>query len=170
MPNRPFRIMSHPVIREAAPADAVALAALMAELGYPVAPGVLWSRIERMSSPLHSTLVAEADGVMAGFVGCSALLIYESDIPTCWIMALSVASRFRRRGVGRALLQAVECWCADRGIPDIRLHSGNARGEAHQFYEACGFKRAGFRFTKSLPIPNQAPGASPIADENIAPP
>jgi GNAT superfamily N-acetyltransferase len=149
--------MSPPTIREAAPADAVALAALMGELGYPVAPDILWERIERMSSPSHITFVAESDGSMAGFVGCSALAIYESDLPTCWIMAMSVTSRFRRRGIGRALLQAVEEWCAERGLRDIRLHSGDARAEAHLFYEACGFDRAGLRFKKSLPIPGSGP-------------
>ena len=106
----------------------------MEDLGYPVAPDILWSRIERMASPLHCTFAAEIDGIVAGFAGCSALSIYESDKPTGWIMALSVASRFRRRGVGRALLQAVEQWCVARHIPDIRLHSGDAREDAHTFY------------------------------------
>ena len=157
MPKRPFSIMSAPVIREAVPSDATALAALMGELGYPVIPEVLWSRIERMSSPSHRTFVAEIEGRLAGFVGCSALAIYESDVPTCWVMALSVASRFRRHGIGRALLDAVEKWCAEQSLPDIRIHSGEARGDAHLFYEACGFDRAGFRFKKTLPLPGQAP-------------
>lgn len=149
--------MTPPVIREAIPGDAAALAALMGELGYPVTPQALWARIERMASPLQSTFVAEIEGRIAGFAGCSALAIYESDVPTGWIMALSVASPFRRHGIGRALLDAVERWCVERGLPEIRLHSGNARGDAHLFYEACGFDRAGFRFKKSLPIPDSAP-------------
>lgn len=143
-------ISSPLTIREATHADAPALASLMDELGYPVAAEILWSRIERMSSPSQRTFVAEIGENIAGFVGCSALAIYESDVPTCWILALAVASRFRRRGVGRALLQAVEDWCRGCGIPDIRLHSGDARGEAHVFYERCGFHRAGVRFKKSL--------------------
>jgi hypothetical protein len=75
MPKRPFRIMCPAVIREAASGDAEAMAALMGELGYPVTPDVLWSRIERMASPLHATFVADVDGSIAGFVGCSALAI-----------------------------------------------------------------------------------------------
>ena len=159
MPGRPFRIMSRPTIREVLPDDAVGLSVLMGELGYPVTPEILWSRIERMSSPSNSTFVAEVEGCLAGFVGCSALAIYESDLPTCWIMALSVASRFRRRGIGRALLATVDLWCAERGLPDIRLHSGDARSETHLFYEACGFSRAGLRFKKSLPASVREPGA-----------
>lgn len=164
MPKRPFSIMTPPVIREAVRGDAAALAALMGELGYPVMPEALWARIERMASPLHRTFVAEIDGRMAGFVGCSGLAIYESDVPTCWIMALSVAGPYRRHGIGRALLDAVERWCVERGLRDIRLHSGNARGDAHFFYEACGFDRAGFRFKKSLGIPD--PGEQPVGEKD----
>jgi GNAT superfamily N-acetyltransferase len=145
--------MARPVIRDAAREDAAALAALMGELGYPVTPEVLWARIERMASPAHRTLLAECDGRIAGFVGFSALPIYESDAPTCWVMALSVGSQFRRHGIGRALIAAVERWCIEQGLPDIRIHSGAARGDAHAFYERCGFGRAGFRFKKALPIP-----------------
>ena len=63
-------------------------------------------------------------------------------------MTLAVGSHFRRHGIGRALLLEVERWCAIHGIPDIRLHSSDARAEAHLFYEACGFRRAGSRFKK----------------------
>jgi len=137
-----------PTLREAAQSDADGLSLLMTELGYPVSPEEIWARIRRMSSPTHRTLVAEIDGSIAGFVGFSALPIYESNAPTCWIMALSVAARFRRRGIGRLLLAEVECWCRAHGIPDIRLHSGQHRGDAHAFYNACGFHLAGVRFKK----------------------
>jgi len=122
----------------------------MKDLGYPVSAEVLWARIERMSSSTHHTFVAEIEGSIAGFVGFSALQIYESDVPTCWIMALSVATGFRRRGIGRMLLAEVERWCRAQGIPDIRLHSGEDRGEAHAFYQACGFQLAGVRFKKRI--------------------
>jgi hypothetical protein len=74
---------SPPIIREAVPTDAADLASLMGELGYPVSAECVWTRIERMSSPTLKTLVAEIDGAVVGFVGCSALAIYESDHLTC---------------------------------------------------------------------------------------
>ena len=138
------------LIREAIPSDAGALAALMNELGYPVAPDVLWSRIERMPPVARRTFVAEIDGEIAGFAGCSAQSIYESDVPICWIMVFSVASRFRRRGVGRALLGEIEHWCRENGISDIKVNSGEHRADAHAFYEACGYLCSGRRFKKSL--------------------
>lgn len=65
-------------------------------------------------------------------------------------MALSVAERFRRRGVARALLLRIEQWYAEGGLRDIRVHSGEQRTDAHAFYEACGFEHTGRRFRKSL--------------------
>ena len=141
-----------PIVREARAADTGALALLMSELGYPVTPEVLSSRLQKLPSA-HCTFVAELEGAVAGFVGCSALDIYESDTPVGWVMALSVAERFRRRGVGRALLLRVERWCADAGLHDIRIHSGEQRTDAHAFYRACGFHHTGRRFKKSLQPP-----------------
>src|SRR5881275_282422 len=138
------------IVREARAADTGAMALLMSELGYPVTPEVLSSRLHKLPSA-HCTFVAELQGAVAGFVGCSALDIYESDTPVGWIMALSVLERFRRRGIGRALLSRVEQWCADAGLRDIRVHSGEQRRDAHAFYEACGFEHTGRRFKKSLP-------------------
>ena len=140
-----------PAVREAVDRDLEGMAALMGELGYPVAPEVLARRWRKMPAS-HGTFVAEVDGRIAGFIGCSALDIYESDMPVCWVMALSVAERFRRRGVGRALLLRVEQWCAEAGLRDIRVHSGEHRADAHAFYEACGFEHTGRRFKKSLRV------------------
>jgi GNAT superfamily N-acetyltransferase len=105
--------------------------------------------LEKFSAD-HRTFLAEVDGALAGFVGCSALRVYESDTPVCWIMVLSVAERLRRRGVGRALLERVDQWCRAEGYRDIRVHSGDKRADAHAFYEACGFTPTGRRFTKSI--------------------
>ncbi len=145
--------LEKPVVREARAADTAAIAILLSELGYPVTDEVLSVRLQRMPSA-HCTFIAELEGAVAGFVGCSALDIYESDTPVCWVMALSVLERFRRRGIGRALLSRVEQWCADAGLRDIRVHSGEQRRDAHAFYQACGFEHTGRRFKKSLlPLP-----------------
>lgn len=140
------------MVRDRRDADMPALASLMSELGYPVTPEVLSSRVQKMPSS-HRTFVAELGGTVAGFVGCSALDIYESDTAVCWIMALSVSERFRRRGVGRALILRVEQWATDAGFHDVRVHSGEQRTDAHAFYEACGFEHTGRRFKKSLVQP-----------------
>lgn len=122
----------------------------MGELGYPVTPESLWARIENMPQIPKRTFVAEIGGEIAGFAGCSAQFIYESDAPMCWIMALAVAARYRNKGVGRALLQEIEQWCRENRITDIKVNSGEHRADAHAFYEACGYEYTGRRFKKSL--------------------
>src|SRR5205823_7860769 len=141
--------LEKPVVREARAADTAAIAILLNELGYPVTDEVLSVRLQKMPSA-HCTFIAELEGAVAGFVGCSALDIYESDTPVCWVMALSVSERFRRRGIGRALLSRVEQWCADAGLWDIRVHSVDKRRDDHTFHVACGLEHSGRRFKNSL--------------------
>jgi len=142
--------MKQPVVRDAKRGDILDLAGLMSELGYPVEPEVLWSRVERMASEGHRTFVAEVDGRVAGFAGCSALAHYGGDASVCWVAALSVSSHFRRHGVGRILIEAIERWAIENGMDEIRVNTAEPRVDAHAFYEACGFRRAGYRFKKSL--------------------
>src|SRR5438552_18294302 len=141
--------LEKPVVREARAADTAAIAILLSELGYPVTDEVLSVRLQKMPSA-HCTFIAELEGAFAGFVGCSALDIYESDTPVCWVMAWSVSECFRRRGIGRALLSRVEQWCADAWLRDFRVHSGGQRRDAHAFYDACGVVQTGRGFKKSL--------------------
>src|SRR5437762_11505488 len=110
--------LQKPVVREARAADTAAIAILLSELGYPVTDEVLSVRLQRMP-PAHCTFIAELEGAVAGFVGCSALDIYESDTPVCWVMAVSGLERVRRRGIGRALFARLEQRCASAGPRDL---------------------------------------------------
>jgi GNAT superfamily N-acetyltransferase len=138
-----------PIIRNAVDQDLSALAMLMGELGYPVTAEVLSGRLQRLSPVVH-TVVAEAGGTVAGFIGYCPFNNYESDTPICWIMALSVSQRFRRQGIGQALLAHVEEWCTRSGIRGMTVQSGEQRADAHTFYESCGFLHTGRRFKKAL--------------------
>ncbi len=48
-------------------------------------------------------------------------------------------SKFRRNGIGKALLCAVENWAKDTGACGVRLVTGETRTEAHAFYRHCGY-------------------------------
>lgn len=56
------------------------------------------------------------------------------------IMAIAVEERYRGRGAGRALLEAVENWARACGCSGVRLVSGFNRESAHGFYEHCGYR------------------------------
>ncbi len=55
---------------------------------------------------------------------------------------------FKRRGYGRELLFWIIDYAKQQGCFRLKLDSGNARQDAHRFYEAAGLARTGFRFEK----------------------
>jgi len=52
----------------------------------------------------------------------------------------------RGHGIGALLLAAAVDWCRERGATRIELTSGDARPDAHAFYEHRGWRREGARF------------------------
>ena len=67
-----------------------------------------------------------------------------------WITDLVVLPDHRRRGAGRALLDACTAHARSRGCHLLRLDCGISRSEAHALYEAYGFVRAGYDFQLRL--------------------
>lgn len=57
----------------------------------------------------------------------------------------------RRRGVGRALLEAVRVALRERGAPRVVLMSAWRNPDAHAFFEAAGFRRTMVEMTLELP-------------------
>ena len=48
---------------------------------------------------------------------------------------LAVSPDHRSQGVGKALLDTAKNWACDRGATHLELDSGDARADAHRFYE-----------------------------------
>lgn len=83
-------------------------------------------------------LVAEISGKVVGYIHASDYdLIYAPHMKN--IMGIAVFEQYRRRGVGKALLCAVEQWAAQTGADAIRLCSGEEREDAHEFYKSVGY-------------------------------
>jgi GNAT superfamily N-acetyltransferase len=80
-------------------------------------------------------LVADDDGELVGI--CTA---YQ-DIHSvrygyrAWLEDLAVHPERRSEGIGRALLDAAKDWARERGATHLELDSGDARADAHRFYE-----------------------------------
>jgi ribosomal protein S18 acetylase RimI-like enzyme len=139
-------------IRDAKLIDAPALAALMCELGYETSNVEMHSRLQTMlSNASYSTIVAEVDNKLCGMIGTLTHASHEHNDPSGKIIALVVSSKQRQSGVGRALIAAAEKDFARRSVTQVTLTTRFERESAHQFYEALGYLRTGFRFAKNLP-------------------
>jgi ribosomal protein S18 acetylase RimI-like enzyme len=139
-------------IRDAKLSDAPALAALMCELGYETTSAEMSQRLKSISSdPRYGTFVAEIDNEIRGMIGTLTYASHEHNDLSGKIIALVVSRKHRQGGVGRALIAAAEKDFASRNITRISLTTRFEREVAHQFYEALGYLRTGFRFGKNLP-------------------
>jgi GNAT superfamily N-acetyltransferase len=137
-------------IRAAKLTDAADVAALMCQLGYETTPAEMEERLRVvLDNSAYTTLLAESAGGVCGMIGTFSQPSYEHNDLSGRIIALVVSKQGRRRGIGRALIAAAEKNFASKGVIRISLTTRLTRKDAHQFYEALGYERNGWRFVKA---------------------
>ena len=138
-------------IREARRDDAPGVAALLGELGYPSSADHAAERIGRIGAdPSTWLFVAEVESELAGLGALHVQNLVERDEPGCEVAGLIVGQRFRRRGIGELLMQALEDEARRRGGKVMVLNTAHRRADAHAFYEALGYVHTGCRYAKEL--------------------
>jgi ribosomal protein S18 acetylase RimI-like enzyme len=138
-------------IRDAKLSDAPALASLMCELGYETTSAEMRQRLKSiLPDSRYRTFVAEIDHQVCGMIGTLTHVSHEHNDLSGRIVALVVSEKQRRSGIGRALVAAAEKDFAKRKVTRVSLTTRFTREEVHQFYEALGYSRTGFRFAKNL--------------------
>jgi GNAT superfamily N-acetyltransferase len=138
-------------IRDAERSDAAALVRLLEQLGYPAGEDAVVRRLERIGdSPADRLFVAELEGEVVGLAGIHVSPSLEHDADAAKVSAIVVDEAHRRRGVGRALLDAVEDEARARGCGLVFLTTAERRREAHEFYRRAGWEETGSRFAKTL--------------------
>jgi GNAT superfamily N-acetyltransferase len=138
-------------IRDACPGDAPTLAILIGQLGYPTSVEAVARRMERLrSSNADRLVVAELDGEVVGLASLHTSLSVEYDAPAAKLSAIIVDELHRRRGIGEALVVAMEAEARQRGCSLIFLTTAERRKDAHAFYRRSGFEETGRRFAKRL--------------------
>ncbi len=111
----------------------------------------------RDAAPAAVTLVAEAEGELAGFAD---IRLEQSQDPMhrrmtyCHIVEIAVGSRHRSGGIGRELLTAAEEWGRRRGatFASLEYHVANTRAAA--FYHG----RMGYSAAATIAIKRLQPG------------
>jgi GNAT superfamily N-acetyltransferase len=150
------------VIRPAGPADAGAMAAMLAELGYPASPGEVPPRLEALAShPGTVALVAELEHEVVGLATCHMFPTIHRPELVAWLTALVTVERARGRGVGAALVASVESWARSHGASRLSLTSGVHRLEAHAFYEHLGYEKTGVRLAREIHLTRTGPITPP---------
>lgn len=130
-----------PRIRTAALDDVPRLASLTAILGYDVPEAHLRPRVARLLARTDAVLyVADTRRGVAGWILGGEQETLETG-PRCEILGLVVDPSGRRAGVGRHLVDAIEAWARQRGLPSVMVRSNVVRQESHPFYERLGFSR-----------------------------
>ena len=138
-------------VREATPADVGSIAGLLGQLGYPADIESVRPRLERLAqSPADELFVAELGGQVVGLAGIHVSPSLEHDGEAAKVSAIVVDDAHRRRGVGSALLEAVETEARARGCALVFLTTAERRKDAHDFYRRLGWEETGRRFAKQL--------------------
>lgn len=137
-------------IRDARQEDAPALAALVTELGYPVAGDTIAGRMAALHAAGETVLVAARGATPVGLLTVHVTPVLHRPTPVGRLTMLVVAERERGNGVGRALVAAAERILAARGCALVEVTSNRRRTDAHAFYERLGYDVTSLRFGKSI--------------------
>jgi GNAT superfamily N-acetyltransferase len=137
-------------VRPGSREDAGDIAALLAQLGYPAGAQQVERRVARLLDAGAGLFLAEASAGVAGLAVLHVSPTLEYDGPAGKLGALVVDEAHRRRGVGAALVAAVEREARSRGCVLLFLTTAERRADAHAFYAALGFEETGRRFAKFL--------------------
>lgn len=166
-------------IRAAVVGDAEAVAALLAELGYPQqAASTAQSLQLALADPRQAVWVAEvsepqrtdgqkADGqhvdgkgptAVVGFAAATTLFYFHLGRSIARLSSLVVSERMRGQQLGAQLLAAAERWAGKQGCDQLELTSSTRRERAHGFYRRAGYEPSAYRFVRRLARLETDPG------------
>lgn len=141
-------LLSGPRVREATPADAVAVVALHREfaaylrgLGDTTDFRLDEKAFRRDGFGPHRafvTLVAESDALIGGYVMYHGGYDADRAVRIVHVIDLYVAPEMRRRGVGRALIAAASTAGREMGATELQWSVFEPNALAFDFYEALG--------------------------------
>lgn len=89
-------------------------------------------------SPLCAVLIAELDGETAGYLNYFVGVYMEDATPALHIADFFVTETYRRRGVGKALMQEARRIAMDLGASRLLWTVWRRNLDAINFYEALG--------------------------------
>jgi len=126
-------------VRIATADDALPMANLLVQLGYPdTTPDVARRRLLQLLERADHAVFVAADDTVHGFVHICVTLTLEHE-PRGEIRTLVVDEAQRSAGIGAQLVEAAEAWARTRGLARVRVRSNIKRERARRFYERLGY-------------------------------
>ena len=86
-------------------------------------------------------LVAKANSEIAGFI--IAQVEVENDVLYGHIITINVSPNYRRKGIGRKMLQEIEEMLKQKGIMECHLEVRENNSAALHLYQNNGYKKVG---------------------------
>ena len=130
---------STPLIRFATEADGEAILSLVGRLGHavPVDAEAFRTTFPRVLADHPRSLlhVAEVNGVVAGYALTTISDLLYTNGPSAQLQEIVVDDTLQTRGVGTALVRAVEQACEEAGVTQLTVASRRAGG----FYDRLGY-------------------------------
>lgn len=141
-------------VRRADRADSSEIAACLAALGYGTPVGLVAERLEAFAASTADAVFVAGGAPGAPLLGVASahvLPLFHAPGQLARLTALAVSGEAQGRGVGRALVAAVERWAWSVGARRLEVTSGDHRPGAHAFYQAVGYALDERRFVKHAP-------------------
>ena len=139
--------MSQVIIRPATAQDVDRVAALVETLGGSFDAAGVADRLEGIDSP---QLVAVSEGNVIGLCGLHVMKALHRARPVGRITVLAVDVPWRKKGVGKLLVDAAERYFREIGCELLEVTSNNKLADAHAFYDRLGFEQTSKRFAIRL--------------------
>lgn len=101
-----------------------------------------------VATPGHDLFVGLVDGEEIGYLWL--FTDPEKSPQETFIYDIEVVEGRRGEGLGRALLEAAEGWCADHSVGTLRLHVFGFNTAAITLYESAGFETTDLTMAKQI--------------------
>ncbi len=103
------------------------------------------------STPFHRLYVVEtANLIIATFALITVQQLSHNGAKSMVIEDMVVSTEMQGRGIGKRIMDFAANEAQSQGCYKMILSSGNARTQAHNFYENLGYKKDGIRFAINL--------------------
>jgi ribosomal-protein-alanine N-acetyltransferase len=116
-----------------------------------------------LTSLTRRSVIAQADGTLAGFAVASWL----TEETAAEVEGLVVDDKYRRQGIGSALIVACMTWAAECGASSIRLEVRASNAAALALYQCHDFSTVGHRLAYySAPVEDAVLLQAPLGSRN----